>query len=182
MTDRPTTPTLGDMELTLREAAKLSLMYLETGFIECPQCGEEVSTKEVDAVWQLKDGLSAAPASPIPTSANEGEVLAREVLIDLICVESPTLFRDGVRDAVEKDMIALCSKPSRVVRAMLAYGRALSPALDDTAVEGQIRSPGREALACAVWNAAPDRFMRLSQCYPIADAIRVLLVQTGKAR
>ena len=53
-------------EVDLPAAARLALMYLETGFIECPQCGHEVPTKDLDAVWQIKGALAAPAPSCAP--------------------------------------------------------------------------------------------------------------------
>lgn len=36
----------------------LALMYLEGGFIECPRCGEEVPTKDLDATYELQRAVS----------------------------------------------------------------------------------------------------------------------------
>jgi hypothetical protein len=43
-------------------AASMALMYLETGFVECPQCGHEVPTNTLDAVCELR-GAGVAPAA-----------------------------------------------------------------------------------------------------------------------
>jgi hypothetical protein len=65
-----------DGPVSLREAAELTLMYLETGFTECDRCGHEIETKTMDAVWQLKEGLST-PRAEIGDDARAREVLER---------------------------------------------------------------------------------------------------------
>lgn len=47
----------------LEEAAQNACMYLETGFIECPKCGEEVETKHTDAEYTLRSALSSQPVA-----------------------------------------------------------------------------------------------------------------------
>ena len=45
-------------EVTVTQAAELAAMYLDTGFIECPQCGHEVKTDTTDAFYTLRDALA----------------------------------------------------------------------------------------------------------------------------
>ncbi len=46
-------------ELALEEAARNAAMYLATGFITCPRCGEDVETKNTDAEYALRAALSS---------------------------------------------------------------------------------------------------------------------------
>ncbi len=59
----------------LEEAARNACMYLETGFIECPKCGEEVETKHTDAEYTLRTALSSQPVAdgwlPIETAPKD---------------------------------------------------------------------------------------------------------------
>ena len=43
----------------LEAAATNAKMYLESGFINCPRCAEEVATKDTDAEYALRDALAA---------------------------------------------------------------------------------------------------------------------------
>nr|WP_313012330.1 hypothetical protein [Brucella intermedia] len=52
----------------LEEAARNAAMYLATGFITCPRCGEEVETKNTDAEYALRAALSS------PDHADAGKV------------------------------------------------------------------------------------------------------------
>ncbi|KHA63405.1 hypothetical protein [Sphingomonas sp. Ant20] len=65
----------------IKASAEVSLMYLQTGFIECPQCGEEVPTKELDAAYELATVVQPAPtiggtvrSEPVPATNQAGEV------------------------------------------------------------------------------------------------------------
>lgn len=55
-------------ELALEEAAHNAAMYLATGFISCPRCGEDVETKNTDAEYTLRAALSS------PDHADAGKV------------------------------------------------------------------------------------------------------------
>jgi len=46
-------------ELALEEAARNAAMYLATGFITCPRCGEDLETKNTDAEYALRAALSS---------------------------------------------------------------------------------------------------------------------------
>lgn len=52
----------------LEEAARNAAMYLATGFITCPRCGEDVETKNTDAEYTLRAALSS------PDHADAGKV------------------------------------------------------------------------------------------------------------
>ncbi|QGA55905.1 hypothetical protein [Brucella sp. 2280] len=54
--------------LALEEAARNAAMYLATGFITCPRCGEDVETKNTDAEYALRAALSH------PAHADAGKV------------------------------------------------------------------------------------------------------------
>ncbi|WPM80939.1 hypothetical protein R5W60_04370 [Brucella pseudintermedia] len=54
--------------LALEEAARNAAMYLATGFITCPRCGEDVETKNTDAEYALRAALSS------PDHADAGKV------------------------------------------------------------------------------------------------------------
>lgn len=79
------------------------------------------------------------------TIAEASEARAREVLISQICADSPTLFPNGVREAVEKDMAAVMLRPSRVIAAMLAFAtaEAASGAGTETALRQKFRDASR---------------------------------------
>jgi len=47
----------GEREMVLEEAAHNAAMYLATGFISCPRCGEDVETKNTDAEYTLRAAL-----------------------------------------------------------------------------------------------------------------------------
>lgn len=47
----------------LESAARLSVMYLESGFINCARCGEEVETKGTDAEYCLKEAITKHQSS-----------------------------------------------------------------------------------------------------------------------
>lgn len=51
----------GDGE-NLRQSAEYALMYLETGFVECHNCGSEVETKNLDAAYELRSALAGKDA------------------------------------------------------------------------------------------------------------------------
>ena len=123
-----TTPTLGDMEPT--DA------MLRAGY----EKWEGGSADECKAIWCAM--LSAAPASPIPISVNgagERKPDLRTVLTEALYFAVCTLAfhgRDRGTDRQEKmldDMEDLARDLDPRVRAALAV---LSPALDNTAVEG----------------------------------------------
>ena len=42
----------------LVEAASNAVMYLESGFINCGKCGDEVETKHTDAEYELRAALT----------------------------------------------------------------------------------------------------------------------------
>ena len=44
----------------MREAASNAAMYLKSGFIECPRCGEEVKTEDTDAEYELRQALGGS--------------------------------------------------------------------------------------------------------------------------
>ncbi|WP_408914040.1 hypothetical protein [Brucella pseudogrignonensis] len=75
----------------LEEAARNACMYLETGFIECPKCGEEVETKHTDAEYTLRSALSSQPVAdgwvPIETAPKDGT----PVLVHFVPNEVPSL-------------------------------------------------------------------------------------------
>lgn len=50
----------------LEASARAALMYLETGFVECERCGNEVETKDLDAAYELRDALSTPAVHPAP--------------------------------------------------------------------------------------------------------------------
>jgi hypothetical protein len=45
----------------IKESAEVALMYLQTGLVGCPQCGEEVPTKDLDAAYELATVVQPAP-------------------------------------------------------------------------------------------------------------------------
>lgn len=47
----------------MEEAARNAALYLATGFITCPRCGEEVETKDTDAEYTLRAALSSQEPS-----------------------------------------------------------------------------------------------------------------------
>ena len=53
----------------LREAASNAAMYLKSGFIECPRCGEEVKTEDIDAEYELRQALAVS---------NDGSTITKE--------------------------------------------------------------------------------------------------------
>lgn len=63
-----TLPAPGEVE-AVAASASIALMYLQTGFIECPQCGEEVPTKDLDATHELATVVQPAPITGAPTLA-----------------------------------------------------------------------------------------------------------------
>lgn len=54
---------LTPVEGVVTRSARLALMYLETGFLECEQCGNECKTKDMDAAYELRDALASTPAT-----------------------------------------------------------------------------------------------------------------------
>ena len=60
MSENPHAATVAQGE-GIKASAEVSLMYLQTGFIECPQCGEEVPTKDLDAAYELATVVQPAP-------------------------------------------------------------------------------------------------------------------------
>ncbi|WP_273794124.1 hypothetical protein [Brucella intermedia] len=58
----------GERERALEEAVRNAAMYLATGFITCPRCGEDVETKNTDAEYTLRAALSS------PDHADAGKV------------------------------------------------------------------------------------------------------------
>jgi len=65
----------------IKASAEVSLMYLQTGFIECPQCGEEIPTEDLDAAYELATVVEPAPTiggtvrpEPVPATNQAGEV------------------------------------------------------------------------------------------------------------
>ncbi|NKB96833.1 hypothetical protein HED48_23500 [Ochrobactrum intermedium] len=68
----------------LEEAARNAAMYLATGFITCPRCGEEVETKNTDAEYALRAALSS------PDHADAGKVEGmRELILNVSGVRFP---------------------------------------------------------------------------------------------
>ena len=59
----------GERERVLEEAAHNAAMYLATGFISCPRCGEDVETKNTDAEYTLRAALSS------PDHADAGKLV-----------------------------------------------------------------------------------------------------------
>jgi len=60
---------LGNQGESREASARMGLMYLETGFVECEQCGNEVKTNILDATYELRAALSPShsEASDEPT-------------------------------------------------------------------------------------------------------------------
>ncbi len=96
----------------LEESARAALMYLETGFVECDRCGNEVETKDLDATYELRDALSTpafhpAPAAP-PAAVGEGKTMtirlsereqdALERLMSEQDLSAPAVFRCALRE------------------------------------------------------------------------------------
>lgn len=48
----------------MRDAAGNATMYLDSGFINCLRCGEEVPTKDTDAEYELRAALAPAMSEP----------------------------------------------------------------------------------------------------------------------
>ncbi len=59
----------GERERVLEEAAHNAAMYLATGYISCPRCGEDVETKNTDAEYTLRAALSS------PDHADAGKLV-----------------------------------------------------------------------------------------------------------
>ena len=100
--------------------------------------------------------LSAAPASPIPTSVNGAE---REGIIQSDRVAASWAYHSP---GMVRPILEGRSDDLPFVKACAQYRRALSPALDNTAVEGQLREAGGilakalETIASRKWNSKPD--------------------------
>jgi hypothetical protein len=70
-------------ELALEEAARNAAMYLATGFITCPRCGEDVETKNTDAEYALRAALSS------PDHADAGKVVEVKLPTERVCIPDP---------------------------------------------------------------------------------------------
>jgi len=58
------------------DSVEMSLMYLETGFLECDRCGHEVDTKTLDAVYELRRALGVPDEPPSPAAKAVDQKLA----------------------------------------------------------------------------------------------------------
>ena len=98
----------------IRASAALALMYLETGFVECPACGEEVETKTLDAAYELRDALGATttPSDLVSREAAANEITDALKLLDNVTATDSTADDLGCAElALQRALAALRSMP-----------------------------------------------------------------------
>lgn len=90
-------------EAALRQAMKNAVMYLETGFIRCPQCDHQLDTKDLDATSELKAALSQpSPASsPVAQEVMTLAIAARAAWEEMQDLAVSRLNLDNLDRALE---------------------------------------------------------------------------------
>ncbi len=157
----------------------------------------EVIKPSLEKADQIIAMLAASPTPPIPMIVEAGEREADafeatdakrtiEILSRALAwhgdPQRMATTREEWQQTIDTAIAWVKTNPEPGRVSFSTWANVTPATLNNTAVEVKQRLPGREALACVIFNAASDRFMRFSQCYPIADAVlATLTAKTEKA-
>lgn len=101
-------------------SAAIALMYLQTGFIECPQCGEEVPTKDLDAAHELASAVQ--PAGEVADAVDVSDAGDMDAIMRAVYDEHPfTVISEAIAKATGLPM-----------RSAIPYDQFLATGGDDT--------------------------------------------------
>jgi hypothetical protein len=176
--------------VNLLASAKTALMYLETGFIECEQCGHEVKTKDLDAAYELRDALAASP-SPVVGDEGRSPELVEVIREWLMSTDHPVSdwecqFAEAIRSMmrasgwVEPDAI-LSSTP---VMSVSREREALEAALPFLRLEIGRGSEGSTCNICrAGWlNTEPERHADNCPIVKVTAALSTPVTEAAQER